>query len=164
MTMNNRWATVFDLWVDGQPKGQPRPRATAINGRVRVYDSGTAEGWKAQIQLAVRPHIQPEPFRCPILLVVSYFLPRPQRLCRRKDPAGPIPHVGKPDLDNLNKALLDSLVACGLLADDRWVVALDAWKWWHRKGDGPGAHLRMSALVTEPVGDDALHGPDCGER
>ena len=47
--------------VYGEPKGQPRPRAFAkpIGGgkfSARVYDAGTAEGWKSQIAQAFRQH------------------------------------------------------------------------------------------------------------
>src|SRR6185436_16159144 len=28
----------ISFWADGEPKGQPRPRAFAIHGKVRMYD------------------------------------------------------------------------------------------------------------------------------
>jgi Holliday junction resolvase RusA-like endonuclease len=38
-----------------------------------------------------------------------FVFPRPQRLLRKNDPKGRIPHTIKPDRDNLDKAVLDSL-------------------------------------------------------
>ena len=47
--------------VDGEPKAQPRPKAFARNfgnkWQARVYDPGTAEGWKSLIAIAVKPHL-----------------------------------------------------------------------------------------------------------
>jgi len=42
------------FFVSGDPKAQPRIRAFAINGHARVYDPGTAEGWKSLIAVAAR--------------------------------------------------------------------------------------------------------------
>jgi hypothetical protein len=41
--------TPISIFVHGEPKGQPRPRAFARGGMVRMYDPATAEGWKSAI-------------------------------------------------------------------------------------------------------------------
>ena len=50
--------------VYGEPKGQPRPSATrryrkGHAGKAGMYDPGTAEGWKARVDLAGREHLRP---------------------------------------------------------------------------------------------------------
>jgi|TARA_R110000824_G_scaffold171454_3_gene349089 Holliday junction resolvase RusA-like endonuclease len=40
---------------------------------------------------------------------MSVIFKRPQRLNRKKDPDGLIPHTGKPDLDNVIKSILDGM-------------------------------------------------------
>lgn len=125
--------------VDGEPKGQPRPRAFSRNGKARVYDPGTAEGWRGLISAAARPELPAEPISGPVRLDVEFAMPRPQRLCRRRDDPGAIPHTSKPDLDNLLKALLDALTQLGLWRDDDQVVEVRAVKHYHELGGRPGA-------------------------
>lgn len=56
--------------VFGTPKAQPRPRAFAkqLGGKAvaRVYDAGTAEGWKGSIALAARQYVPDEPLIGPL--------------------------------------------------------------------------------------------------
>lgn len=119
---------VIEFGVKGEPKGQPRPRAFArvIGGKAvaRVYDAGTAEGWKSLIAEAVRPHLPPEPLACPLRLSVTFYMPRPKshyrggKVERGVRDGIPEAHTGKPDLDNMLKAVKDALSQVGLWADD----------------------------------------------
>lgn len=119
------YMTMARVWVSGTPKAQPRPKAFArvINGEptARVYDPGTAEGWKGSIALACRK--DGPPFDCPIELEGVFWFPRPKALLRKKDPVGPIPHTKKPDLDNLVKAVKDCMTDLGWWRDDSLVVS-----------------------------------------
>lgn len=65
--------------VQGVPKGQPRPRAFAFKGKARVFDPGTAEGWKSAIAEAARPHLPREPLAGPVALEVAFSFPRPKK-------------------------------------------------------------------------------------
>ena len=45
----------------------------------------------------------------PVRLDIDVVVARPQRLCRRRDPDGRIPHaVGKPDVDNVAKLAMEN--------------------------------------------------------
>lgn len=141
--------------VFGEPKAQPRPRAFARKFgntfSARVYDAGTAEGWKGLIALAVREHMPAAPIECPVRLDVAFLFDRPKRLLRKGDPDGRIPHTAKPDRDNLEKALLDCLTQCGVLADDCRVCAGEVRKYYVAKGERPGAVVRLaSAEESDP--------------
>ncbi len=139
--------------VDGIPKAQPRPRAFARkfpSGVVaaRVYDAGTAEGWKSLIAEAARPHRPAAPLEGPIRLDVDFFFPRPQSLNRKKDPDDEIPHTVKPDRDNLEKALLDCLKTIGVLKDDCQVCCGEVRKFYVRKGGRPGALVTIGLPIA----------------
>lgn len=120
----------IDVWIDGLPKAQPRPRAFARAGHARVYDPGTAEGWKGAVALALRPWAGKRvggPVR--LSLLFSFLRPASHRTgagVLRK--GAPVEHVSKPDADNLVKAVLDACTGIGIWRDDTQVVSLTAQK------------------------------------
>lgn len=131
--------------VSGIPKGQPRPRAFAVGGKARVYDPGTAENWKSQIALAFRDYNE-QPIEGPVAMAVSFYMPRPKRLMRIKDPDCIIPHTSKPDIDNLLKAVMDALTTIGVWRDDTQVVELTTWKYYCEKNGTPGAMIAIKEI------------------
>jgi Holliday junction resolvase RusA-like endonuclease len=139
----NRWTLFAAFDVLGEPKGQPRPRATARGGNARVYDPGTAEGWKGAIALAVRPYLPPYPIDSPVRIAIAFRFPRPARLLRKKDPDGLIPHTAKPDSDNAAKAVLDCLTTCGIWRDDALVCSLTIEKFYAARGQASGALIQI---------------------
>lgn len=136
-------------FISGTPKGQPRPRAFARGNRAAVYDPGTAEGWKGQIALAVQGLLPPAPIAGPVYVSITFYLPRPKRLMRKKDPDEEIPHTGKPDLDNLVKAVFDALTQVGLWEDDSQVYSSVVHKVYVAKGGRPGAGIMVKPLAEE---------------
>lgn len=140
---------VISVWIPGEPKGQPRPRAFARGGSARVYDPGTAEGWKGLVAAALRPHLG-DPLLGPVRVTMRFLMPRPGRL-HRKGPHpedGEIPHVGKPDVDNLAKAVLDVGTQLHLWHDDAQVARLVVEKSYHAdKGGRPGLHFTIESLT-----------------
>jgi Holliday junction resolvase RusA-like endonuclease len=132
-----------EFFVAGAPKAQPRPRAFTRHGRARVYDPGTAEGWKGQVALAAKAHRPVAPIGTAAALWLRFHFPRPQAHFGQRGlrSAAPCVHTGKPDADNLAKAVLDALVGIGLLSDDRFVWSLRVTK---RYADGPpGCRVRL---------------------
>lgn len=122
--------TQIEFFAEGIPKGQPRPKAFARNGHAAVYDPGTAEGWKDCIRSAARRHRPAQPLQGPIRMSMQFFMPRPKAHYRTGKHAGvlredaPHWHIAKPDLDNLQKAVLDALKDIGMFADDaQWCVS-----------------------------------------
>ena len=120
--------------VAGTPKPQPRPRAFARDGRVRVYDPHTAEGWKSAIADAARQHCPQEPWRGAVAMSLRFEFTRPKGHYRTGRHAGelrdsaPEWHLHKPDCDNLAKAVLDAMTLFGFWRDDCQVVSLDVTK------------------------------------
>lgn len=135
------WKVHSLIIVMGDPKAQPRPRAFAMNGKARVYDSATAEGWKGLIAEAARKYLPKEPIEGPVSVYCRFLFKRPQRLMRKKDPIERIPHTAKPDRDNLDKAVLDTLTQIGFWRDDSQVCAGKVEKFYCRKDGSPGAEI-----------------------
>lgn len=149
------------IQVQGEPKGQPRPKAFArkfANGKVmaRVYDPGTAEGWKGQIALAAKDQVPFPPLQGPLSVDIEFRLPRPQSHYKSRSAAEKLsnampilkdgaPHwkTSKPDADNLSKAVFDCLTTLGMWRDDSQVCDQRSTKVY---SDHPGATILVREL------------------
>lgn len=121
------------FFVEGLPKGQPRPRAFAFHGHVRVYDPGTAEGWKAQVASAWKEATRNAEFTTtdgPVDVMLAFYMPRPKSHYNKSGlkPNSPHQFSKKPDCDNLAKSVLDAMTQLGVWKDDDQVCALRVWK------------------------------------
>lgn len=149
--------TPITFEVIGDPKGQPRPKAFARkfgNGKVmaRVYDPGTAEGWKSQIAIAAKDHIPFMPLQGPIQLDIVFRFPRPKahflKSGLRQD--APFYHTSKPDRDNCEKAVLDALTTLGMWSDDSQICAGEVVKI-YATDISSGAKIRLTPLAQQEV-------------
>ena len=137
--------------VHGDPKGQPRPRAFARFGKARVYDPGTAEGWKSQIAIAAKPFIPATPFVNDVAIIIAFRFARPKahygssKGVRHLKTTAPGWHLQKPDIDNLAKAVLDALTTIGMWHDDSQINNCTFLKVWCDEGQ-QGADVSITAL------------------
>lgn len=133
-----------DVWVSGEPKGQPRARATRRGGHVGMYTPDTAKEWRKAIADALEPMVPTDPIEGPVEVEMKFYFSRPQRLNTSRSLDGEIPHIKKPDKDNLEKAVLDECVKVGLIRDDCQVWASDRIeKVYVCKGGTPGMMLTV---------------------
>ena len=140
-------AAPIQLRVHGLPKGQPRPRAFAFHGKARLFDPGTAEHWKSQVALEYRRAVpEIEPGDGAYSLVMTFLFPRPKRLLTRTAPQGRIAHTGKPDADNLAKAVMDALTTLGVWRDDAQVADTTIHKRYAALNELPGAEITITPL------------------
>lgn len=145
------------LIVYGEPKAQPRPRAFARNGKARVFDPGTAEGWKSLIALAYRHAGSPTVGDAPVELRIGYAFRRPRshygtgRNAAQLKPQAPRYMTCKPDLDNLDKAVKDALTTLGVWTDDSQVVAMHSTKAY---AQASGATIEIQPLGAKENGDE----------
>lgn len=140
--------------IYGDPKGQPRARAFYRKGLgVRMYDPGTAEGWKGLIALALKPHLPQFPLTRPLHVEMHFRFARPKSHLRSNGEVKPNApkywHTNKFDLDNLVKAW-DAVTQIGLWADDCQVSSLFSTKRWCAPGERPGCVLKIRELTDEP--------------
>ena len=137
--------------IPGVPVAQPRHRVAVVGGHARQYEAGKEHAihtFKALAKIKAREALPGN--QClvdPLRLSVQFVFARPKRLNRKSDPAWRLPMVGKPDIDNLLKALLDGLNEV-LWADDRQVYQVtDSSKWYAAKDEAP----RTIVMVTSPT-------------
>lgn len=137
------------------PVPQPRPRATVVAGRARIYNPSTTKVYKQQItQMLIRvPEHFPEGI--PVRVTIDYFFQRPKSLQRKKDPVGFIWHTKKPDLDNLNKAVLDAISEAGIWHDDRQVADLRSRKFYTKKSGDPMVRITIEEIESGLSGEES---------
>jgi len=141
--------TAIRVFVRGDPKGQPRTRAFYRKGLgVRVYDPGTAEGWKAEVALALRPLRPPVKTADPIRLELWFTMARPKSHYRKAGgltTTAPRAHTATPDADNLAKAVMDAISHLDVWVDDAQVVGLIVSKRWAMNQQEPaGCEINIS--------------------
>lgn len=146
--------TPITFFVRGEPKAQPRPKAFAKRfgqqWTARVYTPGTAEEWKSQIALAANEHAPLIPYSGPLYLDLTFWFPRPKSHYRGGDPNrglkpnAPTYHTGKPDRDNLEKAVMDAMTVLGFWQDDGQVCDGPIRKFYHAYGQPPGCRIALA--------------------
>jgi len=108
----------------GKPKAQPRAKACIRGKRAGVYDPGTADDWKSIVRAAAKSIWSGVPFDGPVRVWFQFSMPRPKSHFGKNGlkQSAPIYVTTKPDLDNLEKSVLDALTNVGMWRDDSQVV------------------------------------------
>lgn len=105
----------------------PRPRSRAVSSKIgkpfaQVYMPASYRLWKDDTAGAIRRQWPHDPIEGPVSLEILVCFALPQSKYRKKRPVGRAWHVGKPDIDNVEKAYMDA--ASGILyLDDKQVSA-----------------------------------------
>lgn len=103
------------------------------NGKPVFYDPPAVKEMKAKLQAALHPHRPAEPLQGPLRLVVKWIWQG------KTDAYKPT----KPDTDNLQKALKDSMGLCRFWLDDAQVASEICEK---MTGPKPGIFVRIEVL------------------
>lgn len=101
--------------VIGQPIPKARARTVRKGGRIWSFTPNKVATWEKTIQEEAKKHFK-KPIESPLSLGIIFYLKRPKS--RRKDKYV----YTTPDLDNLEKSVLDGLSKIAYL-DDKLVVA-----------------------------------------
>jgi len=101
------------LTVLGEPTAQKRHRHVSKGGFTRSYDPSAAD--KGDFLSIVQNNAPEKPFDCPLRVDVTFFFSRPKSHFKSgknshilKDNA-PVWHTSRPDRDNLDKLVMDSM-------------------------------------------------------
>jgi Holliday junction resolvase RusA-like endonuclease len=129
----------FHCRVYGLPVAQGRPRAFRLGAGIRMHDPENSRDWKRTVQAQVIPVKPAAPFDCPLSMELSFVLPRPKSLPRKV-----VHHTKRPDIDNLFKAIADSLNGI-LYRDDSQIVHLVVEK---KYGAEPGVEIRLYEMIS----------------
>lgn len=141
---------VYDVYVPGEPKAQPRPRVFKTReGTIRACNPLTAEGWKSRIAYCFKDEMK-DVLSGPVRVDITFLFPRPKahfgtgKNSNIKKENAPAFHTSKPDRDNLEKAVLDTLTSIGIWNDDCQVCSGEVKKLY--ADAGPGAIIRISSI------------------
>jgi Holliday junction resolvase RusA-like endonuclease len=102
----------------------------------RFYDSDVADAWKRQVMLAIVEAVNISRWQItkePVAVAMRFPMPRPKSHFGAKGirPKAPLYHIGKPDVDNLAKLVLDQITKTARVwLDDSQVVDLRCYKFW----------------------------------
>ena len=134
--------------VPGEPKSKLRAKNMSFtkNGRmfVKKFDPNVSRyEWLGSFAI---DHAPAKPWEGPVGMSVIYFMPIPKsrpkwkrHLCQNEL----VNHTNTPDLDNLNKLVLDTLTKCGFWKDDSQVCNLNSEKVYSMK---PHTYINVSFL------------------
>lgn len=142
---------MISLDIFGDPVAKKRARTFNNHGKIVTWDSQDKlkEGYKWQI----RSQYREEPIRSPVALDIIFMMPIPKSTSKVKQRAmlnGTYHHIVKPDVDNLQKMIMDVLNKI-VIHDDSQVVEVHAKKIYSSK---PGTHVRVipiENLSIQPV-------------
>jgi Holliday junction resolvase RusA-like endonuclease len=126
--------------VKGDPVPKARARTVRKGGRTWSFTPKKVAVWEKTVKEEAAKHFA-EPLVGPIQISMIFYMNRPQS--RRKDVWVPT----TPDLDNLEKAILDALNGVAY-EDDRFVVAKNAQKKYIRR-DEPRVCVRVTSLTKQ---------------
>lgn len=140
------------MYIHQRVIGAPRPRARNTGGFARVYNPPEYTDWKHNAAMDLKAYWKHEQINGGyISLSIDVVCSRPKSLTRKKDPDGRIPHNKKPDVDNIAKAVMDSMVEAGIMSDDKLVNQLFIRKWYGRKNPDEPDHIAIHVLHTKKV-------------
>lgn len=125
--------------VIGQPVPKSRPRVVTKGGRRFAYTPKRVREWERIVKEEAQRHFE-RPFDWPVVVSMIFYMERPRS--RRLD----FWVSTTPDLDNIEKSVLDALNGVAY-TDDRIVVAKSSSKRYVKDGDP-----RVEITVT-PIRD-----------
>lgn len=137
---------MITLELHGNPISQNRPRFARKGSYVSCYDDQAKlkEGYRWQIKSQFRE----EALTTPISLEILFFMPIPKSstaIKKRQMANGIIAHQKKPDLDNLQKFVLDCMNTM-VFKDDSQICEIRYKKIYSNK---PGTVVRVIPLADE---------------
>lgn len=135
--------------VPGEPRGKGRPRASHFGGHTRLYTDSKTASYENLVALAAREALQGRaPFDAPVTVDITVRLSPGVSVSKKHRAeiiAGDRAILGRFDLDNIAKAVLDGLNKVAF-TDDRLIVGLTA-----RKVGAlvPGVDIRVAVLAPQ---------------
>lgn len=129
----------ISFFVIGDPKPQARPRVSRRGKFTSVHSPLTQ--WRCDVLKEANSIAQSkEILTCPLFIDITYYFRRPQghygtgKNAEKLKDSAPQFHTKKPDIDNLNKAILDAIGDSGLIKNDSQIYHLQSLKTYGKDG------------------------------
>lgn len=143
---------ILVIRVPAIPVAQPRQRhriAKSAAGKSFVVNytpsKAPVNDFKATVRHAAASEYQGPPFTGPLRVDVCCVFPRPAGMFWKTKPMPRVPHAKKPDRDNVDKAVLDSLKGL-LFLDDAQACQGNIEKWVASGDEQPHVLIGVSEL------------------
>ena len=126
------WVEYTRIIIYGAPVATQRVRFDVVHKRA-YKPSKTRSAMERRILFIKRHMAQnklPKLENQPLRLDLAFYHPRPKRLLRKKSNPNAIPKTTVPDLDNLEKLIMDCLTQANVWSDDSLVtdkLSIDRW-------------------------------------
>lgn len=144
--------TLLSFFIDGKPQPKGRPRAARRGEGVTVYTDETTLNWEQNVGWQVKQQLtalslEPGggevhlPFRGRVVADIRFNFERPASTPKKVQ----FPVKNRTDVDNLAKAILDSLQNVGVLANDNIVTDMDTRKRFVEPGHPQGVEVVLTA-------------------
>jgi Holliday junction resolvase RusA-like endonuclease len=137
--------------MTGNPRGKGRPRATMRGAHASMYTDAKTRAYEASVKrLALAAMAGVPPLEGALSVSLRFRMPIPKSATKKAKAAmsaGETPHTSKPDIDNLQKALLDGMNGA-VFRDDSQIVRAFTTKIY---SDKPGVDVRVEAFGSQAV-------------
>jgi len=144
----------FTVIGDPAPQGSKRH----VGHGVMIESSKRVKPWREAVAAAAftARNGQP-PLDGPLVLTVTFWLPKPASLSRRVIALGPF---RKPDLSKLVRSTEDALTTAGAIADDARIVRVVAEKRFTPVNGHAGAEVRIEPVAPVIYRESHMHGSE----
>lgn len=136
--------------IPGNPQGKGRPRFSTRGGFVRAYTPQKTASYEEAVRFELARAMRGKrPAEAPVSLTIVARVPVPgswSKVRRERALAGEIRPTVKPDLDNIEKIVLDAMNG-GAFPDDAYVVSCSKTKIY---SENPGVTVTLVELRAEP--------------
>ena len=136
------YLTPINLEIGITPIACPRPRATKYG---HMFMPKKYKDWIGIFGALAKSQYKGKPiFDCAVDITFVHRRPKSKRGKLNQY----IPKCTKPDLDNCIKAVLDGLVSCGVLEDDRFIYKIGAQQFYGKDKENPSITISLSQIKT----------------
>lgn len=132
---------ILSVFVPGTaaPQGSKRH----VGRGVMIESSKAVKPWRESIRWAILERWRGAQMLGAVAVDLEFIMPRPASTPKRSTP----PAIKRPDIDKLERAVLDAIGSAGVWKDDSQVTTLRATKRLAEIGETPGCRIVVDADV-----------------